>query len=427
MALAEKNELKVLDFPNRVTDTRPQWRQEVSARLRDFQTRRESRDIPLPNPRPRVEKREPPIIVVVEDVAPGVVSLTQRKELDVRVVRALQRIERARATRPIADWQQPIAKNRGINALTPEEIALAPGVDEVLPPVASPRLTNLKAVENRNEYKYQPPVSKYVQHIELPLGQNKSKEVKPVATTALHGAKPWTRITSENQELLNSLALQRAEATEQFANHGLNSVSSEVENVTQEGFLSNLESKPIVSGEVALKPRLVCAEVIDEAYLERKEAARAAATHEKRRQIALAQGLYDDYAPTWVRAAATIVDWGIAFAGSLPLILFAALTESGWRWADLFLLSAMSMIGFMALYATLITYYTGRTWGQELLFLCVAQVENGEPPSFKQCLMRVVLYLISPLTLGISLFYAIWDAEGRTLHDKLSGTIVLRS
>jgi uncharacterized RDD family membrane protein YckC len=81
----------------------------------------------------------------------------------------------------------------------------------------------------------------------------------------------------------------------------------------------------------------------------------------------------------------------------------------------------------MAAYATAITFYTGRTWGQELLFLCVANVEKGEPPTLRQCFTRAVIYLLTPLTFGLGLLYALWDTEGRTLHDKLSGTIVLRS
>ena len=81
----------------------------------------------------------------------------------------------------------------------------------------------------------------------------------------------------------------------------------------------------------------------------------------------------------------------------------------------------------MALYSTALIYYAGRTWGQDTFFLSVAHVDDAQTPTLRQCAARSLVYLLWPLTLGAGLLYALWDAEGRTLHDKISRTIVLRN
>jgi uncharacterized RDD family membrane protein YckC len=48
------------------------------------------------------------------------------------------------------------------------------------------------------------------------------------------------------------------------------------------------------------------------------------------------------------------------------------------------------------------------------------------PPTTKQSVGRAILYLLSLLTVGLGILYALFDVEGRTAHDHLSGTVVVK-
>lgn len=411
---------RIVEFPNRVADSRPQWRQEVSARLREFQQRRETRAADAPLPPPQVERREIRAAAPAEEaVTLGVVSLSNRKELDPLVVRALQRIERARQKMN----RHPLTACKGFAAALQaeeEELALAP---EVAAPPARPALKAVPspALEPNRE--------------DLPgevIADADSffQEELDDAEWPISALSPDVKISSliEFTEAADEAeTVAGTEEAEEFFQETL-TVWEDREAVAPAPSVEMYAESPLAEApRPAAAPRKVCAEVIDDAYLERKEAARAAAIQEKRRQVALAQGLYDDFAPAEARVVAAVVDWALAFAASLPMVVIATKIEPNWQAEVLFQLLIFSMVLFMALYSIVMTAYLGRTWGQELMFLGVARVDDGEAPSLTQCLVRSVAYLLWPVTLGASLLYALWDAEGRALHDKLSGTIVVRS
>ena len=51
--------------------------------------------------------------------------------------------------------------------------------------------------------------------------------------------------------------------------------------------------------------------------------------------------------------------------------------------------------------------------------------ETGLPPTTGQAVLRALFYILSLITLGLGLIYALFDAEGRAAHDHFSGTIVV--
>lgn len=57
-----------------------------------------------------------------------------------------------------------------------------------------------------------------------------------------------------------------------------------------------------------------------------------------------------------------------------------------------------------------------KTWRIRLV------AENGGPPSLRQAWLRYVLAVFGYLALGLGFFWAIWDRDGRFLHDRLAGT-----
>lgn len=69
----------------------------------------------------------------------------------------------------------------------------------------------------------------------------------------------------------------------------------------------------------------------------------------------------------------------------------------------------------------------GATWGQQLLRLKVS-TESGGQLSFLRALGRAcALSSYGVLTLGVGLLMPLWTKRRQTLHDKLAGTVVVRS
>jgi multidrug transporter EmrE-like cation transporter len=61
-----------------------------------------------------------------------------------------------------------------------------------------------------------------------------------------------------------------------------------------------------------------------------------------------------------------------------------------------------------------------------LVSLRAVDVDTGLAPTTKQSVTRAIAYMLSLATMGLGIAYAIFDAEGRTAHDHLSGTAVIR-
>jgi uncharacterized RDD family membrane protein YckC len=79
----------------------------------------------------------------------------------------------------------------------------------------------------------------------------------------------------------------------------------------------------------------------------------------------------------------------------------------------------------MFLYLTAATALAGRTWGMSLLSIRAVDADSGLPPTTKQSIGRALLYMLSLASFGLGILYALFDAEGRAAHDRLSGTAVV--
>ncbi len=172
----------------------------------------------------------------------------------------------------------------------------------------------------------------------------------------------------------------------------------------------------------APKTRRVISEVVDDALLARREAEREA----ERGTMTAPTEILDDQASVAARATAVAVDlFVVAFAAS-PFAAIIELTSGNWGdWRV-----AASMIGIVALvlflYSAAAVALAGRTWGMSLVSLFVVDVKTGLPPTLGQSVRRAFFFLISFVTLGLGALYSLYDAERRALHDHLSNTIVVR-
>jgi uncharacterized RDD family membrane protein YckC len=134
---------------------------------------------------------------------------------------------------------------------------------------------------------------------------------------------------------------------------------------------------------------------------------------------------YDDRAPFMKRIAGGLIDLVVVAFASSPFAAIIELTNG--NWADWRVIASMSgiVLAVMFLYLTASTALAGRTWGMSLVSLRAVDAETGLPPTTKQSVGRALLYVVSLITLGLGLLYALFDAEGRAVHDHLSGTAVV--
>jgi uncharacterized RDD family membrane protein YckC len=127
-------------------------------------------------------------------------------------------------------------------------------------------------------------------------------------------------------------------------------------------------------------------------------------------------------APLLERRRAAVIDAAcLAFAYGGFLALFGSL---GGRFTldKLSAVVCFSTFAFVYVqYFCLFTVFGGTTPGMMVRGLHVAST-SGDEPTARQLFWRSVGYLISASTFFLGFFWAIWDEDGMTWHDRLSRT-----
>lgn len=125
------------------------------------------------------------------------------------------------------------------------------------------------------------------------------------------------------------------------------------------------------------------------------------------------------------------------FAGIVDLLLIAvmvspaaaAIQYSGSNWADPGTIGIMSGItaAMMFVYLTICTAMTGRTLAMRLFRMRIIDLRTGLIPTGGQSIARAITFVFSLALLGLGLAYALIDPDRRTVPDRASKTIVIRS
>jgi uncharacterized RDD family membrane protein YckC len=124
-------------------------------------------------------------------------------------------------------------------------------------------------------------------------------------------------------------------------------------------------------------------------------------------------------------------------AGIFDLILIALMASpaaavvyySGARWADpriIELLSGATAVT-MFIYMTMSIALTGRTLGMRMLSLRTIDLRTGLIPTGGQAIKRAIGFVFSLACLGFGQGYALIDPDKRTVYDRFSNTIVVRT
>lgn len=342
----------LLEFPGVSRASRPQWRKDLSERVREIQERRL---------RETATEFEVAVQSQVEQVADGVtapqlglVPPQDPPPINPIVVAALKRLERARQSSPTMPRAR--ASMGGAAAA-----AIARVAEEQYQTEANP-----------NTLQAAVPVALPVTSPTEPLGDEQAGHAKPTETVREHSlvvvpAQPATKIAAPASKT---------------------------------------------------QTRRVTPEIIDEGQ--------NADSEDNLSDAAISEDLYDDRAPVFSRIAGSAIDLLVVAFASSPFAAIIELTNGNWNdWRVVASMGGIVLI-VMFLYLTTSTALAGRTWGMSLISLRAVDADTGLPPTTKQSVGRAVLYTASLITLGLGILYALFDAEGRTIHDRLSGTAVVR-
>ncbi|HWS89497.1 MAG TPA: RDD family protein, partial [Pyrinomonadaceae bacterium] len=187
--------------------------------------------------------------------------------------------------------------------------------------------------------------------------------------------------------------------------------------------VAEAEAHPAASAEseaqpASKQPRHLSG-VLDEFWLERQGIELLPKVEEK-------ELTYDDRAPRFKRMAAAFVD--LLLVALLCAPFAAAIELSIGNWCDPRVWSSMALIAalLMFLYHTCSVALAGHTPGMRLCSLRAVDARKACVPTTGQCARRALVYMLSLATGGLGILYSLFDAEGRTAHDILSGTVVVR-
>lgn len=131
----------------------------------------------------------------------------------------------------------------------------------------------------------------------------------------------------------------------------------------------------------------------------------------------------------WRRVAGTLVDYvlsGVASA-AIAIGIFALLLPHVYTQAGLVRAVAAAMLlpsGLLLVYRW-VANSMGGTVGKRIVGVRVVKSGSDNDPGFVTGLMRTVVAMVSGLPLGLGYLWAVWDREGKTWHDKASGTSVV--
>lgn len=110
------------------------------------------------------------------------------------------------------------------------------------------------------------------------------------------------------------------------------------------------------------------------------------------------------------RLAAVVVDW-------LACLLLVRLFLPGIDYGTPS--SSLATMGFFLAELTLFTWLVGASFGQRLLGIAVVRLDGGGGPGLVRALLRSLqVCLLVPAL--------VWDRDGRGLHDRSVGTVVVR-
>ena len=404
------NNSTLIEFPG-LNRNRPAWRKELSERFREIQQRR-AREAALEAesaPRAGAEQisLETPAAAAHSEPTRtqkqlGLVPQPDEPEMNPIVVAALRRIERARKTTAPSVTHSSATRSHGAATAAARVVEEQPEYLGEATPTPARRPAHARQPEALGaaaSAKRAPPradkseaegeQARASSLVVVPPKQTPKSETKTEPATPARAEVPAPQAAK--------VATEAKAATDVI-----------VEPAPTAEPAAQAAAKPAAAAQAETakpQPRHI-AGVIDEFWLERQGIELLPK---------VAEVSYDDRAPRAKRLAAALVDFVVVALLCTP---FAALIElTIGDWADAHVAASMGgiVVVVMFLYQACSVALAGRTWGMSL---CA--------PTTGQCVRRALVYILSLAALGLGVLYSLFDAEGRTAHDILSGTVVVK-
>lgn len=137
-----------------------------------------------------------------------------------------------------------------------------------------------------------------------------------------------------------------------------------------------------------------------------------------------------EYAGFWVRALATIIDSILIMLITFPILVYIY----GWGYFDFEQTGwvagpAEVIIGWILPSIAVIIFWLKKqaTPGKMAVGVKVVDAVTGNTMSVGQAIGRYFAYLVSLLPFGLGYIWIAFDSKKQGWHDKLVGTVVIRS
>jgi len=135
-----------------------------------------------------------------------------------------------------------------------------------------------------------------------------------------------------------------------------------------------------------------------------------------------------EYAGFWIRVGASLIDSILVLIIIAPILtavygktywLDQTLVKGFWDFLFSYILPAVAVIIFWI--------YKSATPGKIATRLTIVDAKTGNKPSTRQFVIRYLGYYVSTLPLLLGFIWVGIDKRKQGFHDKLAGTVVLRS
>ncbi len=135
-----------------------------------------------------------------------------------------------------------------------------------------------------------------------------------------------------------------------------------------------------------------------------------------------------EYVGFWARVGAAIIDTVLTLCITIPLLV----AIYGWTYFDdtsMVAGPADALVSWILPAVAVILFWLKKqaTPGKMAVSARVVDATTGSTMSLGQSIGRYLAYFVSTLPLGLGLFWVAWDAKKQGWHDKLAGTVVVRS
>jgi uncharacterized RDD family membrane protein YckC len=135
------------------------------------------------------------------------------------------------------------------------------------------------------------------------------------------------------------------------------------------------------------------------------------------------------YAGFWIRVLAALIDTLLLAVITFPLLGLIYGRAYFENTTELFAGPLDVLISWVlpAIAVILFWMYRQATPGKSAVGAKIVDAATGAAPSRGQCIGRYFGYLVSTIPLGLGLVWVAFDSRKQGWHDKLAGTVVIRT